>query len=222
MKKILNILIIPMPWKIKRFLLVKFWKYQIHPTAKIGLAYIFPNNLIMEKGSRINHFTVAINLDTIVLKENSSINRSNWITGFPQKSGSKHFQHQLDRKSQLIVGKESSITKNHHLDCTNIIEIGNFTTIAGYSTQFLTHSVDIYKNIQDSSPIKIGDYCFVGTNCVILGGSTLPSFSVLGAKSLLNKSFTNEHMLYAGVSAKPIKSIDTAAKYFHRKSGFIA
>ncbi|KGK29326.1 hypothetical protein [Cellulophaga sp. E6(2014)] len=221
MKKILNILIIPLPWKIKRFLLVKFWKYKIHPSARIGLAYVFPKNLIMEKGSRIHHFNVGINLDLISLNENSSINRSNWITGFPKLNNSSHFQHQLDRRSQLILGKESSITKKHHIDCTNTVEIGNYTTVAGYNTQFLTHSVDIYKNRQDSFPIRIGDYCFVGTNCVVLGGATLPSHSVLGAKSLLNKTYTENYMLYAGVSAKPVKSIDPDARYFHRNSGFI-
>ena len=35
-----------------------------------------------------------------------------------------------------------------------------------------------------AAPITIGDYCFVGTNCVLLGGSVLPSYSVLAAKSL--------------------------------------
>ena len=77
MKKMISILVVLMPWKIKRFLLIKIWKYDIHPKARIGLAYIFPKKLKMESGSRIQHFTVAINLDSLILKKNSSINRSN-------------------------------------------------------------------------------------------------------------------------------------------------
>lgn len=221
MKKILALLTIILPWKVKRFLLIKIWKYEIHPNAKIGLAYIFPKHLKMEKGSKIDHFTVAIHLDLIILNENASISRSNWITGFPTNSKSKHFQHQINRKCELIIGKESAITKHHHIDCTNQVKIGNYTTIAGYYSQFLTHSINIHENRQDSAPIEIGDYCFVGTNSVVLGGASLPSYSVLGAKSLLNKKFTEEYTLYGGAPAKSIQPIPEAAAYFHREKGYI-
>ena len=36
-----------LPWNIKRFLLIKFWKYKIHKSAYIGLSYIYPKHLIM-------------------------------------------------------------------------------------------------------------------------------------------------------------------------------
>tara|TARA_R110002167_G_scaffold9697_1_gene44904 strand:+ start:11109 stop:11777 length:669 start_codon:yes stop_codon:yes gene_type:complete len=221
MKKILSLLVVILPWKMKRFLLIKIWKYEIDPAAKIGLAYVFPKHLKMNKGSKIAHFTVAIHLDLILMKENASISRSNWITGFPTNTTSKHFQHQKNRKSELIIGKESAITKNHHIDCTNQIKIGSHTTIAGYYSQFLTHSINIYESRQDSAPIQIGDYCFVGTNSVILGGSTLPSFSVLGAKSMLNKTYTEEYHLYGGSPAEKIKEISKKANYFQREKGFV-
>lgn len=220
MKKTLSILIVFLPWKIKRFLLIKIWKYEIHPTAKIGLAYIFPKNLIMKEGSKIEHFNVAVNLHLIILNKNSSINRSNWITGFPINTKSEHFKHQKDRESKLILDDEASITKKHHIDCTNSIIIGKYSVIAGYSSQFLTHSINIIENRQDSLPIVIGDYCFVGTNCVILGGAKLPSFSVLGAKSLLNKQFTEEYHLYGGNPAKKIKLLPEETKFFKRKSRY--
>ena len=111
--------------------------------------------------------------------------------------------------------------QNHHIDCTNIITIGNFSTVAGYQSQLLTHSIDVMESRQHSAPISIGDYTFVGTNVVILGGASLPAFSVLGAKSLLNKSFTEQYTLYGGVPAKAIAPIDKQAKYFNRHEGFV-
>lgn len=221
MRKILNLMIVLMPWKLKRFLLVKFYKYEIHPSARIGLSYIYPRHLVMKEGATIGHLNVAIHLDLIQMGRNSIISQKNWITGFPTKTNSLHFAHQTNRKSQLMIGNESSITKNHHIDCTDTVAIGDFVTIAGYHSQFLTHSIDIYKNRQDSHSIVIGNYCFISTGVIVLGGSSLPSYSVLGAGAVLNKSFSEECKLYAGVPAKPVKKINQEAKYFNRLSGFV-
>jgi len=217
----LKILSILLPWRLRRLVLNKFFNYEIHRSARIGLAWIFPGKLIMAPGSRIDHFSVAIHLDKIDLGENSTIGRSNWITGFPTKSSSLHFKHQSERKAELKIGISSSITKKHHIDCTNLITIGNFSTVAGYQSQLLSHSINILENQQDSAPISIGDYTFVGTNVVILGGASLPNYSVLGAKSLLNKTFTEGYTIYGGVPAKAVGTISKEAKYFNRTEGFV-
>ncbi len=220
-KVLFNCIIVLLPWKIKRFVLTHFLKYEIHPTAKIGLSYIFPKHLTMKEGSQIGHFNVAIHLNHLSMGKNSSISRNNWITGFPLGTKSQHFAHDKDRNSALIIGKESAITKKHHIDCTNIIKIGNYVTIAGYNSQLLSHSIDIYKNRQDSHPISIGDYCFVSTGVIVLGGSILPPHSVLAAGSVLNKELTEEWSIYGGVPAKFIKDIPKDAKYFTRTNGFV-
>lgn len=221
MKNILSFLVIFLPWRLKRFFLINVWKYEIHPNAHIGLSYIYPKHLIMEEGSYIGHFNIGIHLSKIVLRKSNSISRNNWITGYPIGKDSKHFSHDTKRRCELIIGQESAITKNHHLDCTNYIHIGNFVTIAGYYSQFPTHSIDIYKSRQDSHPITIGNYCFISTGVKILGGSLLPAYSVLGAGAVLNKSYTEEWKIYGGIPAKPIKDIPKTAKYFSREKGFV-
>lgn len=217
----LKLLLLFFPWSLRRKILIRKYGYKIHPTAHIGLSYIYPKYLEMGAGASIGHFNVAIHLDRVVIGEKSSIVRSNWITGFPTGTDSKFFAHDKNRKSELIMGKESAITKNHHIDCTNYIHIGNFVTIAGYNSQFLTHSIDIYESRQDSHPIEIGDYCFVSTGVRVLGGAKLPACSVLGAGAVLNKAYAKERMLYVGVPAVPKKEIPQNAKYFLRKEGFV-
>ncbi|TFZ63329.1 acyltransferase [Hymenobacter sp. UV11] len=217
----LKIIVSLLPWPLRRKALEKLFGYEIHPTASIGLAWIFPNKLIMKAHARIDHFTVAIHLDSIRMERESFIGRSNWITGFPTNSSSPHFKHQTGRQASLVLYESSSVTKNHHFDCTNTIEIGRFATIAGYQSQFLTHSIDIFENRQDSAPILIGAYAFVGTNSVILGGAHLPTYCVLGAKSLLNKSYVEEWTLYGGVPAKELRKLPKSAKYFTRTEGFV-
>ncbi|MBU2948828.1 acyltransferase [Zobellia uliginosa] len=218
---ILKTLICILPWQIKRFILQKVYGYELHPSCRIGYSFVYPKKLIMGPGSQIGHLNVIINLDMVNMSDHSKIGRSNWITGFSTESNSKHFAHQLDRRPELHIGHSSAITKNHHLDCTNTITIGKFSTIAGYKSQFLTHSINVIKNIQDSLPISIGDYTFISTNVVILGGAKLPDRSILGAKSLLNKEFIVTDTLYGGVPAKAIKEISKDAKYFKRETGFV-
>ena len=64
------------------------------------------------------------------------------------------------------------------------------------------------------NPIIIGEYAFVGTDVVMLGGAVLPSYTVLGAKSLLNKKYVDEWLIYGGVPAKAIQTIPPDAKLF--------
>lgn len=221
MKGIVQILLFIFPWCIRRRLLISLFGFDIHPFSHIGFSIILARSLIMHQGANISHFNIIIHLDKLELGEKSFIGRGNWITGFPMRVGSKHFAHDVKRKCELIIGRESAITKNHHIDCTNAIYIGNFVTIAGYNSQLLTHSIDVYKCRQDSHPIVIGDYSFVSTGVKILGGSILPAHSVLAAGAVLNKQYSEEWMLYGGVPAKGIKRIPQSALYFTRESGYV-
>jgi len=210
-----------MPWRIKRFLLTHFYGYKIAKNAHIGISYIFPKYLEMNDGAKIGHFNVAIHLTTLQMGKNVTIDRWNWITGFPENTTSHHFAHDITRRSELIIGDESAITKHHHIDCTNAIHIGRYVTIAGYYSQLLTHSIDIYEGRQDSLAITIGDYCFISTGVKLLGGSVLPPYSVLGAGAVLNKRYEEGYILYAGVPAKPIKKLSDNIRYFTRDTGFV-
>jgi carbonic anhydrase/acetyltransferase-like protein (isoleucine patch superfamily) len=219
-KKALIFLSFFLPWQLRRAFLKKQLGYKIHPSCRIGLAWIAPARLIMEEGSRIDHLTVCKNIDLLHLKAHASIGRGNWITGFPL-GPSRHFAEEKDRRPELIVGEHSAITHRHLIDCTNSVTIGRFTTVAGFQSQIITHSIDIEKSRQTSAPVTIGDYCFIGTNCVLLGGSAIPGFCVLGAKSLLNKSFAEPYQLYGGVPARPIQKLSADSKYFQRTEGFV-
>ncbi len=220
MNTVLKLLTLFLPWSLRRRLLIRIWGYKIDPTARIGLAWVFPRQLSMAAHSIIDHLTVCKDLDRLELGEYAIVGRLNWITGYPS-GPSRHFSHEPDRTPVLVVGNHSAITNRHLIDCTAAVEIGDFTTFAGFQSQILTHSIDLEHGRQSSAPVRIGSYCFVGTNCVILGGSRLPDYSVLGAKSLLKNAFGEEYGLYAGVPATRRKSLSPGFKYFQRTEGFV-
>jgi len=220
MKHLLMFFSLFLPAASRRSFLEKQFGYKIHPTCRLGFCWIAPTRLIMEEGSEIGHLTVCKSIDLLHLKSHASIGRGNWITGYPLGS-SAHFAEETDRRPELILGEHSAITHRHLIDCTNSVTIGRFTTMAGFQSQILTHSIDLERNRQASSPVRIGDYCFVGTNSVLLPGSGLPNYSVLGAKSLLNRTFADTYWLYGGVPAQPIKQLSADYAYFHRSQGFV-
>jgi hypothetical protein len=98
------------------------------------------------------------------------------------------------------------------------IAIGLNTTVAGFQSRFISHTVDIKENRQTSHSIGTGDYRFVGRNSVLLGVAALPNYCLLGAKSHPNKSYAQTHRLCDGISARelsvlcPTATISTAAR----------
>lgn len=220
MKFLLRLCVVLLPWFLRRRVLTTCFGYEIHPTARIGWSWIFPEKLVLGAGAHIGHLNVALRLARIELGAHALIGRNNWITGYP-RGDTRHFAHCATRDPSLALGAHAAITKGHHFDCTDRIEIGAYTTIAGYRSQFLTHSIDVVANRQDCAPITIGEYCFVGTAVVVLGGARLPARSVLGAMALLNRAQMEPGWLYAGVPAVPVKALPADAAYFRRQEGWV-
>jgi acetyltransferase-like isoleucine patch superfamily enzyme len=220
MKSILMFLSFLLPWSLRRSFLEKQLGYSIHPTSRIGCAWILPRHLIMEEHSRIGHFTLCKNIDLLHLGAHAIIGQLNWITGFPS-GDRRHFAHQTDRRPELIVETHAGISSRHLIDCTARVRIGAFATVGGFRSQLLSHSIDLAASRQSAEPIEIGEYSFIGTNAVVLGGSVLPHHSVLGAQSLLNKKWNQPYQLYGGVPAKPLKEFSPELEYFRRTKGFV-
>jgi acetyltransferase-like isoleucine patch superfamily enzyme len=208
-----------LPWFLRRRLLRFLFGYDLHPSARIGIALLSPRYLVMAADSYIGHLTVCKGVELLKLGCHAFIGRGNWITGHPI-GRDNHFLHQTDRRCELLVDDHATITNRHLIDCTNRVQIGSFATVAGFHSQILTHSVDLALNRQSSSSVSIGCHSFVGTSCIILGGSALPERSVLGAHSLLNKCHEEALCLYAGSPAKVVKALDPDMKYFNRSVGF--
>jgi len=169
--------------------------------------------------ARIGHLTRIKGLQELSIGEAASLGHLNWITAFPLG----HQRHFTDpnRDPSLLIERHAAITHRHLIDCTDKVVVGEFSTVAGWRSQILTHAIDVAESRQASAPISIGRYCFVGTGVIILKGATLPDYSILGAGSALAGTMRDNFTLYSGVPAGAVRPLDQNSKYFLRAEGYV-
>lgn len=212
----INLVLLAIPWRLRRTILRLLWGYQLHPTSRIGFSWVFPDHLVMGPGSRIGNLTVCRGLGRVALGKQSVIGNWNWITR--EAAETAHlFSEERERESALLLKDYAVITSRHYIDCTNTVTVGEATVVAGIRTSVFSHSVSIHRGDQGSKPVRIGECCFVGTNCVLLPGAVLPDFSVLSALSVLTEAFDEPNTRYSGSPAKPVERYTSDAAYFGRK-----
>jgi len=87
------------------------------------------------------------------------------------------------------------------------LDIGEHTVIS-WNCQFLDedyHSIDYDGRVPKSPEIRIGDHVWIGCNCTILKGVSIPNGCVVAANSVVTKQFDEENALIAGNPARIIK-----------------
>jgi acetyltransferase-like isoleucine patch superfamily enzyme len=209
----------PLPWALRRRALNTFFNHDISPTASIGLSVFLCKKVIMEAGARIGHFSLFGQGLHIQLGEDAFVGHLNWVGGLGLDS--TYFAAERDRFPALVLARGASITSRHFLDCTNTISIGEFSTVAGWASQLITHGIKMSSNIQQSASISIGKYCMVGSRATILKGATLPDYSALGAGSVLHRPQFEAYTLYSGCPALPVATLDPQARYFSRTNAWV-
>lgn len=106
------------------------------------------------------------------------------------------------------------------------IYIGDYTQIAR-NVGIISANHDLYDNRKHTmgEEIRIGKYCWIGMNSVILPGVTLGDFTVVGAGSVVTKSFPEGYCVIAGNPARLIKKLEPEKcvrhKSQHEYNGYI-
>jgi acetyltransferase-like isoleucine patch superfamily enzyme len=99
----------------------------------------------------------------------------------------------------------------------NGIIIGDYTQIS-QNVAILSGNHDPHNLTSQlaSKPIRIGRYCLLGFNSVILPGVELGDFTIVGANAVVTKSFPGGYVVLAGSPARALKKIHPARAVFYR------
>lgn len=139
-----------------------------------------------------------------------------------------HFSSKVFGVRNIKIGVETcpGYMPSCYIQAESHIEIGDYTQIGpGVGIISTNHSVEDNRVNVDKGGIKIGRYCWLGMNSVILSGVELGDFTIVGAGAIVTKSFKEGYCVLAGNPAVIIKKLDPSICVEHKSEieyiGFI-
>lgn len=122
-----------------------------------------------------------------------------------------HHTSTIHVPSKLTVGLGTfpGVSPNVYIAANNGIEIGDFTSI-GPSVSLISANYDTYNKgiVQEGLPMKIGNHCWLGSHIVVMPEIVLGDFTMVGAGSIVTKSFPDGYCVISGNPARVIQFLD--------------
>jgi len=119
----------------------------------------------------------------------------------------------------IFAGVETSpgYESGCYIQAINSIYIGDYTQIASnVGIISANHSSKDLRIQVSGKPIRIGKYCWVGMGVIILPEVELGDFTIVGAGSVVTKSFPEGYCIIAGNPAKKIKQLTREECVMHK------
>ncbi|MDL5159144.1 acyltransferase [Actinomycetospora termitidis] len=209
-----------MPRRLRRFTHTRLLGYELAPTASIGHSFVDVDRLVMGEGARIGHLILIRGCEQVTMGERAHILMLVWVNSVRRSTG--YFSGLEARRPELVMGDHTLITSLHFIDACDLVELGNFSAIAGFGSIVQTHAVDVENMRQDSKPIRIGEYGMVATHCLLLPGAEVPARSIVAAGSTVARPLKEGSHVFAGSPARAAKALDPDMPFFHRTNSEIA
>jgi len=190
--------------------------YRFGSGVRIGLCLLDAQVVALGAGSRIGHFNAVLGVgklqagrcarvglmniirggERVLLGDYSEVMRLNVLNAIPDHDCT------TEPQSVLEVGAGTVITSGHRIDFTDRVTLGKNVIIGGRNSSLWTH------NRQETAPIEIGDFCYLGSEVRLAPGAKLPDECILGLGSVLTGEIKEPGSLVAGVPAKVVRPLN--------------
>lgn len=121
-----------------------------------------------------------------------------------------HPSSKVNQYKNVIIGVETSpgYEPGCYIQGIGKVFVGDYTQIA-QNVGIISANHDVYDNSEYvKKEVRIGKYCWLGMNSVILPGVTIGDFTIVGAGSVVTKSFPDGYCVIGGNPAKIIKHLE--------------
>jgi acetyltransferase-like isoleucine patch superfamily enzyme len=108
------------------------------------------------------------------------------------------------------------ITMAHEIDCADRVEIGDYSSLAGFRCTILTHSLNLVRDRFVTGAVEIGPHAAVMSGSTLLSGTKVPARSIVSAGSVVNTLLTEELTFYSGNPAEAVRTLPETLGFFHR------
>jgi acetyltransferase-like isoleucine patch superfamily enzyme len=221
------VLLAPLPSVLKRPLYRLFFGYRIGRGVRIGLSLLDAERVELGDDTSIGHgnlvFRVAelrtgrhchvgfLNIlrggERVILGDYATVMRLNVLNAIPDHDCT------TTPRSELELGDGAVVVSGHRIDFTDTVRIGRNVILGGRNSSLWTH------NRQQTAPITIGDFCYLGSEIRVAPGARLAPECILALGSVLSGTVDEPRSLVGGVPARvvrPLKEEDLVL--VHRKT----
>jgi len=207
------IAVAPMP--IKR-LAYRLQGFEVAATARVGCSILDARHCRLGDGAVIGHGNLVVGVERLEVGDHVHIGQLNIVRGGDEV--------RLERWSEVMrlnvinsivdpirttpatprfrLGPGAVITAGHKIDFTDRVDIGRRAIIGGRGSSLWTH------NRQPTAPVTVGDQAYLGSDCRMAPGASVPPRSVVGMGAVVVGRLEQPAWLYGGVPAKPLKPLD--------------
>ena len=193
-----------------------FFRYRFEPGVRIGWSLLDAASVDLAEGTQIGHFNLITRVGRFETGQHTQIGVLNIIRGGERVSLGDYSKvmrlnvlnaipdHDCTSEpvSVLKVGAGTVIVSGHRIDFTDKVTLGKNVIIGGRNSSLWTH------NRQETAPIEIGDFCYLGSEVRLAPGAKLRDECLLAIGSVLAGEINEPRSLVGGVPAKVIRPLN--------------
>jgi acetyltransferase-like isoleucine patch superfamily enzyme len=192
-----TLLIMLLPQSAVKNATLRMLGHDVAKYSRIGINLSLGNKLIsLQEYARIGNLNVIRNLNHLQLCNGAQIGNLNWISAAPEFS-------KQEMNAKLILRVQSAITNRHYLDVSGTLEIEDGGAIWGVKSTVMTHGIDPTTWLQTAKKTTIGRKTVIGSNSVVVPGTSIPDGCYFGMGSLISGNNYQANTKYLNPKAAP-------------------